>query len=106
MNQTNSRQSTQFTVTFGGWYQRTTLHLSEIYEFLTNGSSRLDLSREKLLTLYKKLNLKSVTRELKDLEYVKAITTDGIEIRYYEDGLYIFEVQSFDIQKAQKQLAD
>ena len=106
MNQTNSRQSTQFTVTFGGWYQRTTLHLSEIYEFLTNGSSRLDLSPEKLLTLYKKLNLKSVTRELKDLEYVKAITTDGIEIRYYEDGLYVFEIQSFNIQKAQKQLAD
>ena len=106
MVKNNSQQLTQFTITFGGWYQRTTLHLSEIYEFLTNGSSRLNLSPEKLLVLYKKLNLKSVTRELKDLEYVKATTADDIEIRYYEDGLYIFEVQSSDIKKAQKQLTD
>lgn len=106
MVQNNSQQSAHFTITLGGWYQRTTLHLSEVYEFLLNGSSHLDLSQEKLLTLYKKLNLKSVTRELKDLEYVKALTTNGIEIRYYEDGLYIFEMQSLDIQKAKKQLTE
>ncbi len=102
----NLQQPAQFTITFGGWYQRTTLHLSEVYEFLRNGSSHLDLPPEKLLANYKKLNLNSVTRELKDLEYVKATTTDGIEIRYYEDGLYIFETHASDIQKAQKQLTD
>lgn len=89
------------TVIFGGWYQRTTLHLSEVYGFLSEGFSKLDLSRKKLKQLQESLRLIEVVREVGNLEYVKATTAEGIEIRYYEDGLYILEIHSSDINKAQ-----
>jgi len=87
-------------VTFGGWYQRTTLHLTEVYEFLANGRSRLDLSKAKLKRYHERLSLKSVTREQGYLEHIKVKTNSGIEIRYYEDGLYILEMSSDNVDKA------
>lgn len=88
-----------YKVTFGGWYQRTTLHLSEIYEFFLNANSYLNLDKEKLVKLHRALNLQKVSREFGYLEYVKAVTKDGIEIRYFEDGLYILESESKDVDK-------
>ena len=85
-------------ITFGGWYQRTTLHLTEIYDFLSKGKSKLGLDEDKLREFRHRLDLKSVTRETGYLDYVKAITKGGIEIRYYEDGLYVFEAESEDIE--------
>jgi hypothetical protein len=90
-----------FKITFGGWYQRTTLHLSEIYDLFELGHSKLRLSEEKLKELHKHLDLKKVTREAEYLEFVKAKTNSGIEIRYYEDGLYILETKAKDIKKGQ-----
>lgn len=83
-----------YNVTFGGWYQRTTLHLSEIYDFLAFEKTDLNLDKFKVIELREKMRLTEVTREVDYLEYVKAITTDGIEIRYYEDGLYVLEMKS------------
>lgn len=96
----------KFKVTFGGWYQRTTLHLSEIYDLFELGSSKLDLDKDKLLELQKSLNLRDITREAGNLELVRAHTDSDIEIRYYEDGLYILELESDDIKKAQQELTD
>lgn len=93
-----------FTITFGGWYQRTTLHLSEVYDLLDRGHSNLPLSPQKLLEYHQKLNLKSVCRENGYLEFVHAFTNDGIEIKYYEDGLYIFSIKSENIESAHKKL--
>jgi len=93
-------------LTFGGWYQRTTLHLSEIYSLLALGHSKLPLDKNKLAEFHQKLNLKKVTREADYLEYVKAITKDGIEIRYYEDGLYVLEIETEDIDKGKEKLSD
>lgn len=87
---------------FGGWYQRTTLHLSEVYSFLVEGKSELDLSEEKLHKLHKALEIVSVSREAGYLEYVRAVTKDGIEIKYFEDGLYVFGLVSADVHEAGK----
>lgn len=95
-----------YKITFGGWYQRTTLHLTEIYEFLANQSSKLPLSKPKLELFHKLLSLKNVTREVGYLEYIKAVTHQGIEIRYFEDGLYILEIDSLDIKGDQHILQD
>lgn len=84
----------------GGWYQRTTLHLSEIYDFLTFGKSNLPLSHEKLRSLHENMGLVSVSREAGYLEYVWARTKEGIEIKYFEDGLYVFGLVSADIEGA------
>lgn len=93
-----------FRVTVGGWYPRTTLHLSEIYSFFKNGSSELALSKEKLEELHRGLRLKSVVQETGNLEYIHAITEDGIEIRYYEDGLYTISTQTKSISDAALQI--
>ncbi len=90
----------QYTVTFGGWYQRTTLHLSEIYAFMTEGTSKLELSHHKLEQYKQFLHITSVSREVGYFEYIKATTSSGIEIRYYEDGLYILEMRNEDIKRS------
>lgn len=89
---------TVYKVNFGGWYQRTTLHLTEIYSFLAHGYSKLDLSKDKLLSYQNKLNLQNVTREVGYLEFVKAETKEGIVINYFEDGLYTLEYMTDDIE--------
>lgn len=97
----------KYKITYGGWYQRTTLHLSEIHGFFAYGKSNLPLSKKKLAELHKGLDLKSVSREASEvgnMEYLKAITKGGIEIRYYEDGLYILELDTDDIRKTEKLL--
>ncbi|MEK7105824.1 MAG: hypothetical protein AAB895_00520 [Patescibacteria group bacterium] len=95
---------TKYKVTYGGWYQRTTLHMSEVYSFFELGSSKLALSKDELKKLHKNLDLSSSSRESGYFEYVKATTNDGIEIRYYEDGLYILEISSDDVSEAQNKL--
>ena len=84
----------KFKITYGGWYQRTTLHLSEIYDLFALGKSHLDLSKKELAKFHQGFNFESVTREAGYLEFVKAKAKNGIEIRYYEDGLYILEIES------------
>jgi hypothetical protein len=96
----------KYTITYGGWYQRTTLHLSEVQYLFSNGESNLNLSKEKLRDLHQNLDLLKVSRESGYFEYIKAITNSGIEIRYYEDGLYILEITANDIDQGQKFLED
>ena len=93
-------------VYFGGWYQRTTLHLTEIFNFLSEGRSDLDLSKQKLQSLKTDLRLTGVSREAGYLEYVRAVTEQGIEIRYYEDGLYILSLESHNVPRAKEILKD
>jgi len=85
-----------YTITFGGWYQRTTLHLTEIFNFLASGETSLDLDKNKILKLQENLEIVDVSREVDYLEYVKVNIKNGMEIRYYEDGLYILEIDSKD----------
>ncbi len=99
----------QLRVTYGGWYQRTTLHLSEVHFLFSDGDSHLHLSKEKLKKLHKALKLTHVSREPGYFEYVKATTDSGIEIRYYEDGLYTLEIitnKKEDIDKTHQILED
>lgn len=102
----NSDRPHTYTITYGGWYQRTTLHLSEVYGFLSAGFSKLPLSKEKLERLYKSLDIQNVSRESDYFEYVLATTSQGIRIFYYEDGLYIFQLESENIDQASSALKD
>ncbi|MBP9817622.1 hypothetical protein KBC75_02575 [Candidatus Shapirobacteria bacterium] len=97
-------QKNQTTVTFGGWYQRTTLHLSEIYDLFARGKSHLNLSLVKLENYFNQFDFISVTREPGDFEYVKAVTKSGIEVHYYEDGLYVLSLNSSDVLQAEAKL--
>ncbi len=82
---------------FGGWYQRTTLHLTELFDLFAYGKSQLNLSTEKLKELKQGLDLVSVERQYDFLEYIKGQTNSGIILKYYEDGLYILETETADV---------
>ncbi|PJE81204.1 hypothetical protein COU58_03895 [Candidatus Pacearchaeota archaeon CG10_big_fil_rev_8_21_14_0_10_32_42] len=87
------------TITFGGWYQRTTMHLTEIFQFISEGSSKLDLDRKTLLKLRSNLDIERAERKSDYLEYIEVLTKDKIKIKYYEDGLYILEVEVKNLEK-------
>ena len=75
----------------GGWFQRTTLHLSEIYNFIKYGKSELKFSKKKIDEMRKILQIKKISREIGPLEYISVKTKKEIDFRIYEDGLMILE---------------
>lgn len=76
-------------VYIGGWFQRTTLHLSEVYDFLREGASSLPLDATKLKQFQASLNIQSVELKVDGLEYIALSTTDGIHLKIMEDGLIV-----------------
>lgn len=73
----------------GGWFQRTMLQLSEMYDFIRNGESRLKLNKKKLAELHKGLNIGSVDYGVQGEEYISFVTGDHIRVKIFEDGLII-----------------
>ena len=78
----------------GGWFQRTTLHLSEIYDFLREAYSPLDLEKKKLVALRDTLLINEVEFNVDNLEYIKIISSTNIEIKIFEDGLILLSKKS------------
>lgn len=75
----------------GGWFQRTTLHLTEMWDFLKHGTSHLDFPKDKLNEARNLLSLSEIRRESGPLEYIYVTTKESINFRIYEDGLIILE---------------
>jgi hypothetical protein len=71
----------------GGWFQRTTLHLSEIYDFLKEAESPLDLDPKKLKELHDKVGIEKVELKVDDLEYIELHVNKGLVVKIFEDGL-------------------
>lgn len=71
----------------GGWFQRTMLQLSEVYDFLRNGESQLKLNKKKLAELRKNLDMGSVEYGVAGEEFVMFTTSERLRIRIFEDGL-------------------
>ena len=76
-------------VYIGGWFQRTTLHLSEIYDFLIDGTSSVSLDEHKLLDLKKKLHIKSADLKVKGFEHISISTKEELSLKVFEDGLIV-----------------
>jgi len=76
-------------VYIGGWFQRTTLHLSEIYDFLRDGYSSLELDKKKLGELQKNLDIVSAELRVGGLEHVEVASQNGISLKIHEDGLIV-----------------
>ena len=71
----------------GGWFQRTMLQLSEIYDFLRDCKTQLDLSTEKLSEYRKTLQIGKIDYGVAGEEYVEFTTAVNIRVRVFEDGL-------------------
>ncbi len=78
----------------GGWFQRTTLHLSEIYDFLESASSPLELDKDKLKALRAAMDITSVRMEVSRLDWIEVKSKTGIEVKIYEDGLVVLNKEN------------
>ena len=77
----------------GGWFQRTMLQLSEIYDFLRECKTQLNLSSEKLLEYRKALAIGKIDYGVAGEEYIEFTTALNIRVRIFEDGLIILNNQ-------------
>jgi len=84
----------------GGWFQRTTLHLTETWDFLKYGRSDLEFSPEDLNKARKILEITELSRESGPLEYISVKTKLDINFRIYEDGLIILEKEYQDLTRS------
>ena len=73
----------------GGWFQRTMLQLTEVYDFLREGSTKLNLDKKKLEKLRKDLNIGNINYGSNGLEYVEFTTSLKITVKIFEDGLIV-----------------
>ncbi len=73
----------------GGWFQRTMLQLSEVYDFLRDASTQLRLNKQKLEDLHRNLNIGSIEYGVAGEEFVSFNTSDQIKVKIFEDGLII-----------------
>ena len=86
-------------VYIGGWFQRTRLHLSEIYDFTRGYPSPIALDNDKLNSYRGNMNIDSVELVVDNLEYIY-LKTGVIDLRIFEDGLIILETyHSHDLQR-------
>ena len=90
----------------GGWFQRTMLQLSEIYDFLRECRSQLDLDQDKLEEFHKQLEIGKIDYGVSGEEYIEFITAQRIKVKIFEDGLIVLNNQDVsedtmftDIQK-------
>jgi len=95
-------------VYIGGWFQRTMLQLSEIYDFLRECKSELNLDQEKLIELRKNLDIGNIEYGVSGEEFILFSTGLGISVKIFEDGLIVLnnknaseETLMSDIDKVQ-----
>ncbi len=73
----------------GGWFQRTMLQLSEVYDFLRECKTKLKLDQKKLVKYRKELEIGSIDYGVSGEEYIKFTTAQGISVKIFEDGLIV-----------------
>lgn len=73
----------------GGWFQRTMLQLSEVYDFLRDGTSQLKLNKKKLEELRANLNIGSIEYGVAGEEFIQFLTSEQIRVKIFEDGLIV-----------------
>lgn len=81
-------------VSVGGWFQRTILHLAEIYDFVSEGTSPLELDKAILSKNRAALNISDFSMTVGQLESVVFTTHDGIMVKIFEDGLITLRLLS------------
>ena len=73
----------------GGWFQRTMLQLTEVYDFLRAGKSQLNLDQNKLDKYLKNLEIGNINYGVSGEECVEFTTTLNIRVKIFEDGLIV-----------------
>jgi len=77
----------------GGWFQRTMLQLTEIYDFLRDCKTQLDLDPEKLMEYRKNLGIGKIDYGVSGEEFIEFTTSFHIAVKIFEDGLIVLNNQ-------------
>lgn len=92
----------------GGWFQRTMLQLSEVYDFLRGMDGVARLSEKKLAEFREALELETLDYGVLGEEFLELTTKPGIRVKIFEDGLITLrnmdvtaETLKLDIEKVQ-----
>lgn len=78
----------------GGWFQRTMLQLSEIYDFVRDCKSQINLDPEKLAEFRKNLQIGKIDYDVAGEEYIEFTTALDIKVKIFEDGLIVLNNQN------------
>ena len=73
----------------GGWFQRTMLQLSEIYDFVRDCKTQINLDTEKLAEFRKNLQIGKIDYGVAGEEYIEFTTALDIKVKIFEDGLIV-----------------
>ncbi len=73
----------------GGWFQRTMLQLTEIYDFIRECKSNLNLDSKKLKEYHKELQIGKIDYKVAGEEYIEFTTALNISVKIFEDGLIV-----------------
>ncbi len=76
-------------VYIGGWFQRTMLQLTEIYDFLRECKTKLNLNQKKLMEYRKSLGIGKIDYGVDGVEYIEFTTNLNITVKIFEDGLIV-----------------
>ena len=76
-------------VFIGGWFQRTMLQLSEIYDFLREAKTQLALDQDKLIEFRKNLQIGKIDYGVQGEEFIEFTTALNIKVKIFEDGLIV-----------------
>ena len=68
-------------VYIGGWFQRTMLQLSEIYDFLRECKTQLNLDQDKLNEYHKNLEIGKIDYGVSGEEYIEFTTALNIKVK-------------------------
>lgn len=90
----------------GGWFQRTTLHITEIWDLMKDGTSELDFPKDGLAKAKSALAIESLSRETGPLEYISVKAKNGIAYRIYEDGLIVLEKEYASLKEDFKDIKE
>ncbi|MEJ0001828.1 MAG: hypothetical protein WDN09_01410 [bacterium] len=89
----------------GTWFQRTTLHLSELWRLFDMEGPETFFAAGDLLSLRKQLDLETAERITSGFECIRFKTAKGISGTIYEDGLMVIETSDVsDTEKAKESL--
>lgn len=79
-------------ISIGGWFQRTTLHLTEVFLFLS-GKELKALDKNILSKNLKSLGVISVERVSERIEFLQVNFKNNLHLKFYEDGLVLLTLE-------------
>lgn len=92
-------------VYIGGWFQRTMLQLSEVYDFLRGTGGVAKLSQKKMDEFREALELESLEYGVSGEEFLCFKSKLGIRVKIFEDGLITLKNESVKADTLVKDIA-